>query len=94
MLKTLGFTDGAILGMVLAESLRLAGLGGGLGLLLGVADDPVRGDPTSGFLPVFYFPPRDLALGVAAGAGARPGARPAAGPAGHAAAHRRCAAEG
>jgi putative ABC transport system permease protein len=62
VLKTLGFNDRRVLGMVLAESLLVAVLGGGLGLL--VASLLIaRGDPTGGFLPIFYFPPRDLVLG-------------------------------
>jgi putative ABC transport system permease protein len=63
VLKTLGFTDRKVLGIVLAESLMLAGLGGGLGLLLGWAGVS-RGDPTRGFLPVFAVPGRDWALGI------------------------------
>ena len=38
-----------------------------------------RGDPTGGFLPVFYLPPRDLVLGfgLAAALGLATGALPA-----------------
>jgi len=62
VLKTLGFNDRKVLGMVLLESLLVAVLGGGLGLL--VASLLIaQGDPTGGFLPIFYFPPRDLVLG-------------------------------
>jgi len=64
VLKTLGFSDGRVLGLVFAESTLLAVLGGGLGLALGAALVGA-GDPTGGFLPVFYLPGRDLALGVA-----------------------------
>jgi putative ABC transport system permease protein len=63
VLKTLGFTDPKVLGIVLAESMMLSVVGGGLGLLvggLGVAS----GDPTGGFLAVFYVPGRDWLLGV------------------------------
>jgi len=63
VLKTLGFQPGTVLGLVLAESSLLAILGGGLGLALGgllIAS----GDPTGGFLPVFYLPGRDAILGA------------------------------
>lgn len=63
VLKTLGFSSGGVLGLVLAESALLAIVGGALGLGLGsllIAG----GDPTGGFLPVFYFPDRDRTIGV------------------------------
>ena len=63
VLKTVGFSNHAVLLLVLAESLALAGLGGGLGLLIGWMAI-LQGDPTQGFLPVFYFPPRDVAIGA------------------------------
>ena len=63
VLKTLGYSDGRVLALVLAESTLLAVLGGGLGLLLGSVAI-AAGDPTGGFLPVFYFPERDVVLGV------------------------------
>jgi putative ABC transport system permease protein len=62
ILKTLGFNDRRVLGMVLLESSLVAVIGGGLGLLVAwliIA----QGDPTGGFLPIFYFPPKDLLLG-------------------------------
>lgn len=63
VLKTLGFTGPAILIMVLAESLFIACLGGGLGL--GLAWLIVQqGDPTGGLLAIFILPPRDLWLGT------------------------------
>jgi putative ABC transport system permease protein len=63
VLKTLGFANGAILALVLAESLFIVLVGGGLGLL--VAWLLVQqGDPT-GMLPLFRLPPRDLATGAA-----------------------------
>jgi putative ABC transport system permease protein len=64
VLKTLGFSDSRVLALVLAESSFLALLGGGLGLALGAAAI-AAGDPSGGFLPVFYFPLRDLVTGVA-----------------------------
>jgi putative ABC transport system permease protein len=63
VLKSLGFSHRAVLGLVLAESCLLAVLGGGLGLGIGALLTGA-GDPTGGFLPIFYFPPRDAALGV------------------------------
>ncbi len=63
VLKTLGFTGPAILVLVLAESLFIACLGGGLGLGLAwiIAQ---QGDPTGGLLAVFTLPSRDLWLGA------------------------------
>jgi putative ABC transport system permease protein len=63
VLKTLGFADGAILALVLAESLFIVFVGGGLGL--GLAWLIVQsGDPTGGLLPVFLLPARDVLIGV------------------------------
>jgi putative ABC transport system permease protein len=64
VLKTLGFTDGKVLGLVLLESVFIAVLGGGAGLLVGWLLVSA-GDPTGGFLPAFYFPPRQLIIGAA-----------------------------
>jgi putative ABC transport system permease protein len=74
-LKALGFTDRAVLGLVLAESCLLAGVGGvaGLGLAWWLVS---LGDPTQGTFQAFYFSLGDmlvgvglvLALGLAAGA--------------------------
>jgi putative ABC transport system permease protein len=63
ILKTLGFTNGQVLGLVLAESLLLVGVGGALGLGLAVLIIS-RGDPTGGFLPLFYLPGGDVAVGA------------------------------
>jgi putative ABC transport system permease protein len=64
VLKTLGFADGMILTLVLAESLFITVVGGGLGLA--VAWLFVQGgDPTGGLLPIFVLPPKDIAIGVA-----------------------------
>jgi putative ABC transport system permease protein len=64
VLKTVGFTGPLILATVLAESLFIACLGGGLGLLLAwlIAQ---QGDPTGGLLAVFVLPLRDMWIGVA-----------------------------
>ena len=63
VLKTLGFTGPAILTLVLAESLFIVCLGGGLGLLVAwlIAR---QGDPTGGLLAVFVLPARDIWLGT------------------------------
>jgi putative ABC transport system permease protein len=63
VLKAIGFTNGQIVGLVLAESCLLTVLGGTLGL--GLAWLVIsRGDPTSGLLPMFFFPTRDLLIGL------------------------------
>ena len=62
VMKTLGFSNSGILMLVLAESLLLAVVGGALGLGLGHVLIG-QGDPTGGFLPAFFVPPRDLVLG-------------------------------
>ena len=64
VLKTLGFSHGKVLALVLAESCVLAVLGGGLGLGLAWTIITLAGDPTGGFLPVFYFPGRDILWGI------------------------------
>jgi putative ABC transport system permease protein len=64
VLKAMGFTNGLVLVLVLAESCLIAAAGGitGLGLAwLATAG----GSPAPSILPVFYFPVRDLILGAA-----------------------------
>ena len=63
VLKTLGFTDGAILGLVLAESWFIVLVGGGLGLLLAWLFVQ-NGDPTGGLLGNYVLPARDVMIGV------------------------------
>jgi putative ABC transport system permease protein len=65
VLKTLGFPDGRILRMVLAESVMIAVVGGGAGLLLSYILITWFGDPTHGLLPAFYFPTPSIVIGVA-----------------------------
>jgi putative ABC transport system permease protein len=63
VLKALGFSDVRILTLVLAESLLIAVVAGGLGL--GVAWLIVQnGDPTGGLLPAFMLPRRDVTTGI------------------------------
>ena len=64
VLKTLGFSDGLVLALVMVESCVIAIIGGGLGLAVGWLIVS-QGDPTGGMLPAFYFPARDMVLGVA-----------------------------
>ena len=63
VLKTLGFSNRSILALVLSESVLIAVIGGGLGLLASWLF--VRqGDPTGGMLPVFMLPTRDVWSGA------------------------------
>lgn len=63
VLKTLGFSNGTILALVLAESVFICVLGGGAGL--GLAWLIVQGgDPTGGMLPIFVLQPQAVAAGV------------------------------
>jgi putative ABC transport system permease protein len=64
VLKTLGFSGGTILALVLAESLSIVIVGGGLGLAVAWLFVQ-QGDPTGGLLPIFSLPPRDVVLGAA-----------------------------
>ncbi len=63
VLKTLGFSNASILTLVLSESVLIAVLGGGLGLLVAWLFVK-QGDPTNGLLPIFVLPSRDVASGV------------------------------
>ena len=63
VLKTLGFSNGSILAMVLGESVAIALLGGGLGLIASWLFVQ-QGDPTGGMLPIFVLPTRDVAAGA------------------------------
>ena len=78
VLKTLGFSNASILVLVLSESLLIAVIGGGLGLLTAWAIVQ-QGDPTGGMLPIFVLPTRDVVLGSAlvVGLGLLAGALPA-----------------
>ncbi len=64
VLKTLGFSNLSILALVLGESVLIAVIGGGLGLLAAWAFVQ-QGDPTGGMLPIFVLPTRDVVLGAA-----------------------------
>ena len=73
VMKTLGFTEGRLLVLVLLESCIIAIIGGAIGLALAWLVIS-QGDPTGGLLPAFYLPRRDLIVGavlvVALGIGA------------------------
>ena len=64
VLKAIGFTNGQVLALVLAESCLIAVIGGGLGLALAWVVTS-QGDPTGGMLPLFHFRTHDLLIGVA-----------------------------
>jgi len=61
--KAIGFSDTQVLAFVLIESSIVAIIGGTIGLALAWLMVS-RGDPTGGALPMFFFPPRDLAIGI------------------------------
>ncbi|MEJ2190163.1 MAG: FtsX-like permease family protein [Acidobacteriota bacterium] len=63
VLKTLGFSDATVLFLVLTESLIIAAIGGVLGVGL-VKLFTLGGDPTGGMLPMFYFSPGEMAVGI------------------------------
>lgn len=63
VLKALGFSNRFVLLLVMMESLMVAFIGGGLGILLAKLFS-LRGDPTNGILPYFYLPMWAIAAGV------------------------------
>jgi putative ABC transport system permease protein len=64
VLKAVGFSDGFVLILILAETMVVAIVGGGVGLVLAKLFT-LRGDPTGGLLPFFYLPPNTIVLGFA-----------------------------
>jgi putative ABC transport system permease protein len=62
VLKAVGFSDDFVLRLVFLESVLVAAIGGGLGLLAGHLFT-LRGDPT-GFFPAFYIPVQGFILGA------------------------------
>ncbi|MCM2254264.1 MAG: ABC transporter permease [Vicinamibacteria bacterium] len=78
VLKAIGYGDRFVLGLVLAESLAIAVMGGALGAGLAKAFT-LAGDPTGGMLPVFYLPDAGLlaALGLSVAVGLFAGFAPA-----------------
>ena len=63
VLKAVGYADSTVLLLILAESLVVAAIGGGLGVTLAKLFT-MRGDPTGGLLPFFYLHPQVMAAGV------------------------------
>jgi len=63
VLKAVGFSNGFVLVLVIAETMVVAAIGGGLGLGLAKLFT-LRGDPTGGLLPFFYLSPDAIALGL------------------------------
>lgn len=63
VLKTLGFSDGRVLALVLIESCLIAGVGGLLGLAIAGAIIPQI--PTGSLLPRLYVPRASLGIGIA-----------------------------
>jgi putative ABC transport system permease protein len=64
ILKAIGFKDGSVLLLVLAEALAIALCGGLLGLALAVLAIPVLGTALSGMLPTLILSKRMLAEGI------------------------------
>jgi putative ABC transport system permease protein len=65
VLKAIGYSDRFVLLLVLTESLVIAAVGGGLGLLL-AKGFTLMGDPTHGMLPFFYLPGLAITAGIIA----------------------------
>jgi len=63
VLKAVGFSNGFVLALVIAETMVVAAIGGGIGLGLAKLFT-LRGDPTGGLLPFFYLSPDAIALGL------------------------------
>ena len=63
VLKAIGFTNGRIVALVLAESCLLTIIGGVVGLGLASAVIPAMAGKLAGLLPMFFLPARDLVTG-------------------------------
>jgi len=63
VLKAVGFSDTFVLLLVVFESVVVAAIGGGVGLVLAKLLT-LNGDPTGGMLPFFYLPAAAMALGA------------------------------
>ncbi len=79
VLKTLGFRDGTVLGIVLTESILIMGMGGVLGLVLGWVAAQVVAAALAAFIPGIAVSPQIVLAGIAVmvGAGILAGAFPA-----------------
>jgi len=78
VLKTLGFSDGLVLVLIMLESCAIAVVGGVIGLALAHLFT-MGGDPTQGLFPAWYIPTADVIRGalLAIGLGVIAGAMPA-----------------
>jgi len=63
VLKAIGFTNGQVVTLVLAESCLLTVIGGAIGLGLARAITPVVAQNLAGLLPMFFLPTRSLFIG-------------------------------
>lgn len=63
VLKAIGYSHRHVMGLVLTESIVLAGGAGLVGLALAWFAIS-QGDPTGGAFPIFYFPTPDILIGV------------------------------
>jgi putative ABC transport system permease protein len=63
VLKAVGFSDTFVLLLVVFESVVVAAIGGGVGLVLAKLLS-LNGDPTGGMLPFFYLPATAIAVGA------------------------------
>lgn len=64
VLKAIGFSNGKVVALVLAESCLLTVLGGAIGLAAARAITPVVAQNLAGLLPMFFLPTRDLFIGL------------------------------
>jgi putative ABC transport system permease protein len=64
VLKAIGFTNGQIVWLVLAESCLLTMVGGAVGLGLAYAITPAIAQKLVSLLPMFFFPTRALLIGT------------------------------
>ncbi len=62
VLKTIGFSDSLLYFLTISESLFYSFMGGSLGILVAKLFT-LKGDPTGGFLPVFYISMNQMVLG-------------------------------
>ncbi len=62
ILKAIGFSGKTVSALIIAENMVLPLLGGGTGLIF-VKLFTLRGDPTGGFLPLFYLSPANMIKG-------------------------------
>jgi len=62
IMKSLGFTDASMFGLLIAQALALSGVGGGLGMLLAWATQGPIGTGLSAFFPGYAIRPGTFAL--------------------------------